>query len=157
MCQLKNVWWKRKKEKIQLFADSNDAKMLYYSSLREIYDHKKREATQVRNLQEELLTDKKAINKQCEQLLGPCQSNLQLLRRLQSDLPNSMTSQHIIHLAYNLRAGRNSMCTFCKQEQRHSIDTVRYIHKLSRHNSCLLLFTAYPLRRERSIRQTKLE
>ena len=34
--QLKDEWWKRKAEEIQLYADSNNAKM-FYSSLREVY------------------------------------------------------------------------------------------------------------------------
>ena len=34
--QLKDEWWKRNAEEIQLYADSNDAKM-FYSSLREVY------------------------------------------------------------------------------------------------------------------------
>ena len=70
---LKDDWWKRKADEIQLYADSNNAK-LFYSSLREVYGPPQRSAAPVRNSQGDILTDNEAINKRWaehfEQLLN---------------------------------------------------------------------------------------
>ena len=70
---MKDDWWKRKADEIQLYADSNNAK-LFYSSLREVYGPPQRSAAPVRNSQGDILTDNEAINKRWaehfEQLLN---------------------------------------------------------------------------------------
>ncbi|XP_044182761.1 uncharacterized protein LOC122963391 [Acropora millepora] len=59
---MKDIWWKRKAEEVQGYADSKNAK-LFYSSLKEVYGPSQRSAAPIRNLQGELLTDNEAINK----------------------------------------------------------------------------------------------
>ena len=70
---MKDIWWKRKEEEVQGYADSKNAK-LFYSSLKEVYGPSQRSAAPIRNLQGELLTDNEAINKRWsehfEQLLN---------------------------------------------------------------------------------------
>ena len=115
--QLKDEWWKRKAEEIQLYADSNNAKM-FYSSLREVYGPPQRSSAPVRNLQGELLTDNEAINKRWsehfEQLLNrpssvdPSAIEDIATRPLRLELDELPTQEEVVKAISELQCGKSA-------------------------------------------------
>ena len=70
---MKDDWWKKKAEEIQMYADTKNTKM-FYSSLKEVYGPRQVSTAPIKDIEGELLTDKQAINKRFaehfEQLLN---------------------------------------------------------------------------------------
>ena len=71
--EMKDDWWKKKAEEIQMYADTKNTKM-FYSSLKEVYGPRQVSTAPIKDIEGELLTDKQDIDKRFaehfEQLLN---------------------------------------------------------------------------------------
>ena len=113
--EMKDSWWKKKAEEIQMYADTRNTKM-FYSSLKEVYGPKQLSTAPIKNLEGELLTDNEAIDKRFaehfEQLLNrPSAINSEAIseipaRTVNNQLDDLPTEQEVTKAIDELQSGK---------------------------------------------------